>query len=382
MYLSQSLHLHEVADYWRAIIKLNEYQKDRFTKRIFSCLYNNLTDKRVAVLGFAFKKDTSDTRESPAITLVTSFVAEKAHIAIYDPKVSKDQIWSELVSKDNKKEFLKQHISIHATAYEACAGADAVVVVTEWDEFSNKGTMISPIEDRFPDTARSQVSQQRSASPVIKTPIAGNIIESLRPATIHPASIANENTLNPSRSIRTTSFLQQHDEKHDEDYLLALKEINPNLDKSTSQNLRHGLGLKASLHSSSQSAHGSHDHGSESTFPRPTSTRAPVCNTHDGTKPQGPEIHGLQLPPSRLSVQSCSPCHSAVTIEKQLSAIHLRPSQSVRFRRLDWARVASGMRKPAFVFDGRNILDGEALEKLGFQYEAIGKMSKSRAFAE
>ena len=120
---------------------MNEHQKDRFTRRIINCLYNNLTRKRIAVLGFAFKKDTSDTRESPAITLVTNFVAEQACVAIYDPQVKEEQIWRELVDYGGSLDHLRQNVVVCPTAYAACEGADAVVLLTEWDEFSNKSTI-------------------------------------------------------------------------------------------------------------------------------------------------------------------------------------------------------------------------------------------------
>ena len=117
---------------------MNEYQKKRFTNRIISCLFNNLTGKRIAILGFAFKANTSDTRESPAITLVGNFVAEKAQVAIYDPQVGSEQILRELEDDGNDMESLMAAVEICQSAYSACKGADAVVVVTEWDEFSNK----------------------------------------------------------------------------------------------------------------------------------------------------------------------------------------------------------------------------------------------------
>ncbi|MCJ1382451.1 UDP-glucose 6-dehydrogenase 1 [Xylographa soralifera] len=152
VYLSESLHLYEVADYWR-----NDYQKLRFTKRIISCLYHNLAGKKLAVLGFAFKKNTSDTRESPAITLVKNFVSEKAHVAIYDPKVEEEQIWKELISETEDRENLQRYVEVCKSAYTACDGADAVVVVTEWDEFSNKSSpekLITGISGRKLDWAR------------------------------------------------------------------------------------------------------------------------------------------------------------------------------------------------------------------------------------
>lgn len=114
---------------------MNEHQKQRFTNRIISCLFNNLNGKRLAVLGFAFKANTSDTRESPAITLVSNFVAERAEVAIYDPQVGKTQILKELVSDGNDMEVLMEKVQICQSTYSACQGADAVIVLTEWDEF-------------------------------------------------------------------------------------------------------------------------------------------------------------------------------------------------------------------------------------------------------
>lgn len=117
---------------------MNAHQKQRFTNRIISCLFNNLNGKRIAVLGFAFKANTSDTRESPAITLVSNFVTERAQVAIYDPRVGKTQISRELMNDGNSMEELLARVIICPSPYSACEGADAVVVVTEWDEFSNK----------------------------------------------------------------------------------------------------------------------------------------------------------------------------------------------------------------------------------------------------
>ncbi|KAI8379371.1 UDP-glucose/GDP-mannose dehydrogenase family, NAD binding domain-containing protein [Radiomyces spectabilis] len=137
VYLSQQLNLPEVADYWKQVVIMNEYQKKRFVRKIISTLFNTITHKKIAVLGFAFKKDTGDTRESAAITLIKDFIQENAKVAIYDPKVCPEQIFMDLSEPgvvDNRKELEKQ-IQICASAYEAAEGADAVVIVTEWDEF-------------------------------------------------------------------------------------------------------------------------------------------------------------------------------------------------------------------------------------------------------
>ncbi|KAK9332340.1 UDP-glucose/GDP-mannose dehydrogenase family, NAD binding domain-containing protein [Lipomyces starkeyi] len=137
VYLSESLHLPDVAEYWRQVVEMNESQKRRFTQHIISSLFNTLTGKRLAVLGFAFKKDTGDTRESAAITLIKYFRQEQAKIAIYDPKVEESQIWYDLAEPGVVDDVtaLKKQVTITSSAYEAAEGADAVVICTEWDEF-------------------------------------------------------------------------------------------------------------------------------------------------------------------------------------------------------------------------------------------------------
>jgi UDPglucose 6-dehydrogenase len=141
VYIAESLHLPEVAGYWKSIVDINEYQKDRFTKRIISRLFSSLTNKKIALLGFAYKKNTADTRESAAITVMTNLAAEGARISIYDPKVKEDQIYQDLeLSCTSTQEYwqLRPNVSVCSDVYEACEGAHAVVVLTEWDEFSNK----------------------------------------------------------------------------------------------------------------------------------------------------------------------------------------------------------------------------------------------------
>ncbi|KAL8277983.1 hypothetical protein RQP46_009615 [Phenoliferia psychrophenolica] len=137
VYLSESLHLPEVADYWRQITIMNEYQKSRFSQRVVTSLFNTITKKKIAVLGFAFKKDTGDTRESPAITIIKHFRAEDAKITIYDPKVPERQIWLDLTDPTvaNDAVRVKEQVTLAPSAVEACMGAEGIVVLTEWDEF-------------------------------------------------------------------------------------------------------------------------------------------------------------------------------------------------------------------------------------------------------
>lgn len=243
---------------------MNAYQKQRFTRRIISCLFNNLAGKKIAVLGFAFKKDTSDTRESPAITLVGNFVAERAHVAIYDPQVKEEQIWKELIDDGGDREHLMQHVAVCKTAYKACAGADAVVIVTEWDEFSNKAKV-----------------------PVPKV----------------PSSLTTVNLTIPNRAIaiRPAAVLEE----------------------------KFGL------------------------------ISPPVS-------PQKSAIKNIHPTPATLAKQRL----------QRVGDVATAPSSDDD--RLDWARIAKGMRKPMFVFDGRNILDAGKLESLGFRVEAIGHASVPR----
>ncbi|KJA23857.1 hypothetical protein HYPSUDRAFT_184544 [Hypholoma sublateritium FD-334 SS-4] len=137
VYLSESLHLPEVAAYWRQVVEMNEYQKRRFSKRVVDTLFNTITGKRIAVLGFAFKADTGDTRESAAITLIKDFQSEKALVNVYDPQVSEEQIWLDLqeASPLTPLDSIKKQVTISKSALEACKNAEAVVIATEWKEF-------------------------------------------------------------------------------------------------------------------------------------------------------------------------------------------------------------------------------------------------------
>jgi len=135
VYLCEYFGLPEVAAYWEQVVAMNDYQKKRFSKRIIESLFNTVSGKKIAILGFAFKKDTNDTRESPAIYVCRDLLAERAHLAVYDPKVPADQILSAL---DQQGEAGKDsRVEICDDPYEAVSQAHAVAVLTEWDEFGN-----------------------------------------------------------------------------------------------------------------------------------------------------------------------------------------------------------------------------------------------------
>ena len=131
VYLCEHFGLPEVASYWEGVVKMNDWQKRRFASRIVQTLYNSVADKKIAVLGFAFKKDTNDTRESPAISVCRDLIAEQARVTVYDPKVPADEIRRDVLGKDAANPLL----SVVSSVYEAARGAHAVAVVTEWDEF-------------------------------------------------------------------------------------------------------------------------------------------------------------------------------------------------------------------------------------------------------
>lgn len=137
VYICTSLNLQEVADYWQQVITLNEYQKTRFAQKIIECLFNTVTDKQIAILGFAFKKNTGDTRESPAIHVCKQLLDEGARLNIYDPYVDSEQIMQDLTSVNitDEPERTTKLISIHNNPYSAAVNTHALVVCTEWDEF-------------------------------------------------------------------------------------------------------------------------------------------------------------------------------------------------------------------------------------------------------
>lgn len=144
VYIAETLHLPEVAAYWKSVVDVNEWQKERFTKRIIKSLNNTMAGKKVAVMGFAYKKNTGDTRESAAIGCIGQMIAENAKVAIYDPKVSEQQIVQDL-EREHKPEVVKRCVTVCADPYTACEGAAALVVLTEWDEFKTDRLSVAPL---------------------------------------------------------------------------------------------------------------------------------------------------------------------------------------------------------------------------------------------
>lgn len=138
VYIAQSFGLNEVAAYWEQVILMNNYQKKRFARKIVSEMFNTVSGKKIALLGWAFKKDTNDSRESAAIDIANYLIEEQAELHIYDPKVTSQQILSDLERITNLPiDQLSSKITIHSNSSEIFQKAHAVVILTEWDAFKS-----------------------------------------------------------------------------------------------------------------------------------------------------------------------------------------------------------------------------------------------------
>lgn len=136
VYIAKSYGLNEVADYWEQVIIMNDHQKRRFAKNIISTLYNTVSGKKIAFLGWAFKKDTNDTRESAAIYVADDLLSEQACISVFDPKVGADQIYYDLNYLETRSEQENNNgVTVLTDPYQACNDSHAVAILTEWDEF-------------------------------------------------------------------------------------------------------------------------------------------------------------------------------------------------------------------------------------------------------
>jgi UDPglucose 6-dehydrogenase len=138
VYIAKSYGLNEVADYWEQVIIMNDHQKRRFAKNIISTLYNTVSGKKITFLGWAFKKDTNDTRESAAIYVADDLLNEQAEIVVFDPKVEQEQIQFDLNYLNTRtEEENKNAVKSVGNPYEACKNAHAIAILTEWDEFKS-----------------------------------------------------------------------------------------------------------------------------------------------------------------------------------------------------------------------------------------------------
>ncbi|MBT6170432.1 MAG: nucleotide sugar dehydrogenase [Flavobacteriaceae bacterium] len=142
VYICNHYNLKEVAEYWLQVIKINDYQKNRFAENIIKSLYNTVSGKKISFFGWAFKKDTNDSRETAAIYVCDKLLKDGAEINIYEPKIKKDQIHNDLTflwnlrgEKSNKIKSWLKNVVIHDNCYSSVVNSHAVAVLTDWDEF-------------------------------------------------------------------------------------------------------------------------------------------------------------------------------------------------------------------------------------------------------
>ena len=136
VYISKSLGLNEVANYWHQVVLMNDHQRSRFTRLIIKTLYNTVSGKIISFLGWAFKKDTNDSRESSAIYIADLLIDEHATVRVYDPKVTATQMQCDLNRLNSRSEKENEKYLIYRdNPYDALRGSHAVAIMTEWDDF-------------------------------------------------------------------------------------------------------------------------------------------------------------------------------------------------------------------------------------------------------
>lgn len=164
VYICECNGLPEVANYWKQVIKINDYQKNRFVNRLVSSMFNTVSGKKIAILGFSFKKDTGDTRETPAIDVCRGLLSDRAQLIIYDPQVPEEQMMKDLsmpkfdwdqpsgsTTIQIDEETVRKSVKMVHNAYEATKDAHAICILTEWDEF--KSLDYKKIFDNMPKPA-------------------------------------------------------------------------------------------------------------------------------------------------------------------------------------------------------------------------------------
>ena len=142
VYLCRYYDLEEIAEYWHQVVKINQYQKNRFAQKIIDDFGGNVKEKKIAILGWAFKANTNDSRESPAIYVATKLLKAGAHLLVYDPEIEKDQIILDLketlkfqgINKKTINKLLKR-IKTFDNSDEIILNSHALGIMTEWNEF-------------------------------------------------------------------------------------------------------------------------------------------------------------------------------------------------------------------------------------------------------
>ncbi|MEW5298888.1 MAG: hypothetical protein WDW36_001962 [Sanguina aurantia] len=143
-YVCETVGLKEVAEYWNQVVSINDYQKQRFVERMIGAMFNTVKHKRITIFGFAFKKDTGDTRETPAIDVCQGLIRDGANLVISDPEVTSEQIFRDLSTPkfewdrpnySKSSSIMLDNVTIVKDVYAATEGSHAIAVLTEWDMY-------------------------------------------------------------------------------------------------------------------------------------------------------------------------------------------------------------------------------------------------------
>ena len=157
VYICQKYDLHEVADYWESVVKINEWQEKRFVRNMLSSMFNTIAGKKIVILGFAFKADTGDTRESPAMYIVRGLLEEHAQVVVCDPKALGN-------ARNDLKDVPGDLLAFEEDPYEATEGAHAIAILTEWEEYKNldyERLLSSMVHPSFVFDGRNILDHQR-----------------------------------------------------------------------------------------------------------------------------------------------------------------------------------------------------------------------------
>ncbi len=199
IYLAESLNLPEVGDYWRQVLLMNDFQRSRFARMVVTRLNGTLVRKKITLLGYAFKKNTGDTRESPAIDVIKALLEERpGNVAIYDPCCSPASIKHEIETHCGAGYVSPQGpVDILTDPYQACLDANAILVMTDWDLFSNTPRLAaSTTKPRVPPLAPHQsqdiINTPKSTLATTPTPYTASDILNLPPSS--PASSLSQYT--------------------------------------------------------------------------------------------------------------------------------------------------------------------------------------------
>ncbi len=263
-YMARSLHMTEVADYWMAVLDINRYQRQRLGRKVVRALNGSLRGKKIAVLGFAFKENTNDTRNSVAVHFIADLAAEMpAEISVFDPGCSVAGIEEEIRSI-GVSDSQMQRIKVRKHWRETVDGANAVCIMTQWNHF------------RYPSTTSPNVKAKAAAA-----------AQSKRSSVPENIGWLCKNKLSEMNILELEKFVTR--DRHDA-----------------------------------------------------------------GDDPLDRLLPETECPPD------CADCRA--------KRVGMQEGETV-----DWEEVATLVREPKWVFDGRNVVDGAQLEMLGFRVRGVGK---------